>query len=913
MSAHARIGLAILLALVVLASSAGVPLASAQVGSSNYCPPGDQDHTPPDPPGDGADRAHIDLAPGAVELRMPAHEEPPERRGLHWVAKQAGPAQIDVETKNRGNQDAPRTDVRLTVTHPDDSTTTRTLRTDPIPAGESRWNTASLDLPAGMHTLQIHVNPDKDPEEACQDNRPNNDCGTMTQGCAYTYYDNNKKRLNLFTGGLPILAVDDILVKAPTYATPGPSNASRAEITVRLANNGDAPAFNLDGDPGDAPPFVMKLSATDCDCDPTLVNVTSLAPGATRTLSASLPVHGLAEQFELSIELDAHQETADLHRTNALTRETFALPTARLLVWSNAPHEQQNNAFLVPEGNDFTFQVHVKNDGDAPARTSGGEGVRIVVQRDSQHNVVYDERHKIRSSQTVTIDIQDNARNLEKEHLYRIQVDPDHEVMEPTKSGNTIFVRARVASYDLHMELDTDGNETTVPPGVEGRIGFELTNQGTVTDTILLEHPGGDQHYEDTNGERIGHIELDAPQSARVQLVKTIPPDAEDGTRIHTAIEATSARSGISTRTEVTFVVGPDNVAPDIHILEPKGIYLSGDDPIILEITDNVAVDHAETDLFGSFQTITPDGTGQRYRLDTTGTPDAFTFTVRATDTAGNTANETFTLNRDDTPPRINNVQISPHRGVRPGDTVSFAVNAHDEAMDRVELRISQPRPGGETFQQNITLNSNSNQFVLRDWQVPERPGHYVIRVVAFDQAGNSASETHRLFVQGLNIQFVTSQPTVRPQEPQEGERVTFTYAIENTSPHFETGSFFVAFVVNFERQIGLERVNLGPGERKVLQFAWTAQPGQHAFTLVVDQAEEVAEDTDDEEDNLHFTHTGVLFPDQDLFAPETVRLAQFASFGELVIRFWFLPLALLVTLSMFAAAVVLAKRENDP
>lgn len=913
MSGRSRIRLASVLAIVIFASSAGLPLTSAQIGTSDYCPAGDQDHQPPDPPGDGADRSRIDLVPGEIELRMPASGHVPEKRGIHWVAKEAGPAQIDVETKNIGNKDAPASDVRLTLTRGDKTTITRTVSTGPIDAGGAQWATASFELTPGMHILEVYVNPEKDPGETCEDARPNSACGSMTEGCRYTYYHNNKQTHTLFTDGLPVLDVQDLSVDAPSYATAQPSNASKAEVNVRVTNRGASPAFNLDGPHDDAPPFIVRVSVAGCDCEPQQANITRISPGGTRTVTATLPLHGLTGSYELKVELDPHNKTADLDRAHTTKKDTFPVPTPDLLVWANAPYDLENGAYLVPEQNDFKFQVHVKNDGDGAARTSQGQGVRLLVERDSARHRIHDERLLIGASRTAVFEVQDQAGDLDGEHLYRIRVDPNREILEPDRSGNTIFLRAIVASYGLELELDDDKNQTTVPPGVDGRLDFVLTNQATVTDTFLLETPHGDpgaQHYEDTNGERIDHVELEAEQSARVQLVHRVPKSAADGTRIDTRIHVASTESGHEAHEDVTYVVGPDGVAPGIHLHHPKNGFL-GDERIVLEITDNVGVAGVETDLFGTFAPIEPDGDSQRYTLDATGTPDSFTFTVRATDHKGNAANETFTLNRDETDPEITSFEFAPNRGVLPGDDIAIVVNAHDKAMDRVDLQITQPRPGGEVYRENITLKSNSNQFVLQQWTVPERPGHYTFRVLAYDQAGNRDTQTHTLQVNGLNIEILTTQPPVVPPQPQEGERVMFTYQIRNTSPDFETGSFFITFVLDFERQIGLERVNLAPGESRVIQFAWTAEPGDHAFTFVVDQAQEIAEDNEDEEDNLHFTQTGVLFPDQELFSPEMIRLSEFASFGQLVQRYWYLPLALLVTFTMFAAAVVLARRAQ--
>ncbi len=904
-----------LIVVLLITTSLASPLTSAQGTASDYCPAGDQDHAPPDPPGDDADRDHVDLVPGNVKLRFPETGAPVEQRGVHLVARSAGNAEVDVDVRNRGDQDAGASSVRLMLERPSGTTTETTVETPAIKAGQTVTVTGAFDLATGRHALSVDVNPDQEPQEACQDARPNKQCGGVTDGCSTTYYDNNKKRVGIYAGGLPVLQVETIEATGPQRATNGPSPDSEAEITVVVTNTGRSAAYNLDALPENSPPFTVRLVVPGCDCETKEVDLPHIPAGASRSVSANFPLHGLRDAFTVKVQLDPYQKTADLDRPHVRTEETLGLPTANLWTRTASDHEQEGETLLVPQGDDVSFDVKIKNHGNATASTTSGHGVRVVVDRDKSGEIVQDTRVVIGAGETATVPVTDSATNLTGKHVYRVRVDPDDEVLEPGQGGNLRFVPVNVALYELSLSFDPDEREIFAPPGVDAAIAFTLKNEGTIADTYRLETPGDParQHYQDMHGEPVHDVQLAPEETRRLQFMHSIPADAEKESSVPTSLRVRSQGTANAVQENFTFIVGNDSVAPKVHLHTPQSGFLGLDDErIVLEVTDNVAVGTVETDLFGSFQEIEPDDPGgSRYTLDATGTPDRIELNVRATDSADNEDTSTFEIKRDKKKPYIDRVRFAPSKGIDPGDKVNLLVDAYDDNLDRIEIQITQPRPNG-TYTENITLKGSRPNHVLRDWRVPERPGHYDFSVTAYDKAGNRAREVERLHVGGLNIEIRTTQPTVIPPEPREGDRVTFTYQIHNTAARHETGEFFVTFNVDDRQQIGLERVNLQPGESRVLQFHWTAQPSPHVFTLVVDQAEEVAEDNDDDKDNLHETFTGVLFPEQELFAPRMIQLSGFDTFGSLLLRYWYIPLLLLVTLGMFGATFVLARRNEE-
>lgn len=903
-----------LIVVLLITTSLASPLTTAQGTASDYCPAGDQDHDPPDPPGEDAGRKHIDLRPGAVNLRFSTSGEVVEKRGVHLVSRTAGDAEVDVDVQNRGNRDAGASRVELTLERPSGTTTQKTASTPAIQAGKTVTVTIPLTLSEGRHTLLVEVNPDRDPQETCQDDSPNGDCGGVTDGCDYSYYDNNKKRIGIFAGGLPVLRVETISATGPERATHEPSRDSEAEITVVVTNTGKSAAYNLDALVENAPPFTARLMVPGCDCRVQEVDIPHIPAGGTRSASVTFPLHGLTDAFEVQVLLDPYEQTADLDRPHVETRRTLDLPTANLWTRTDSAHQTEGETLLVAQGDDVSFDVRITNYGNATARTRNGDGVRVVVDRDKSGEIVKDTRIVIGAGETVVLGVEDNAANLSSEHVYRVRVDPDDEILEPGSGGNLRFVPVTVALYEFSVSLDPESRETTVPPGVDAKVPFTLKNEGTISDTYRLETPDGatKQHYEDMNGDTVREMRLSPDEEKRLQSVHAIPPDAQKGDDWPASVRVRSQETGNAVAENVTFIVGNDSVSPRSHLHEPANGFLRND-RVVLEVTDNVAVDRVEVDLFGDFQAVEADEPGgSRYTLDVAGAPGRIDLNVRARDAAGNEHTTAFEITRDKKKPYIDRVNFAPASGVRPGDKVNLLVDAYDDNMDRIEIQVTQPRPNG-TYMENITIRGDGWNHVLRDWRVPERPGHYEFNVTVYDKAGNSAREVERLYVRGLNIEIRTTQPTVIPPEPREGDRVTFTYQIHNTASRHETGDFFVAFIVDFERQIGLERVNLQPGESRVLQFRWNAQPGPHAFTLVVDQAEEVAEDNEDEVDNLHFTETGVLFSEQELFAPEMIRVSGFTDFGDLLLRYWYIPLLLLVTLGMFGATFVLARRQEAP
>jgi hypothetical protein len=903
----------ILLVVILITMSIGAPLTSGQVMGHDYCAPGDQDHGPPDPPGEnGASRPHIDLAPGPIELRFPGTSASVIQRGDYLVSRTAGPGEFHVPVHNLGNQDSPATSILFTLERPTGSPVTKTVSVGPIPAGTSITTVVQMTLGNGEHRLQVYANPDKDPEEACQDNRPNQACGNITQGCSYTYYDNNKRSIGIITGALPELRVQDITATTPTRATIGPSEESRTQIELTLANNGKTDAFALHET---QETFTARVSVPGCGCAPKDIDVPRIPAGGTRQVELSMDTYGVGTRFTIQVQLDPYGETADLDRSHAHGEHSFEIPTADLVASIQSDHRKEGPRLLVPQGKDLRFDVTIENKGDVSAKTTDGGPFRVIVERDRSGRIIAETELTLAPGESHTLNVSDRWQNLDTTNVYRVTVDPDIQVMEQSRSGNVRHVPTTTARYDMEIRLEDDPESVQVPPNVDASIPFTLHNQGTVSDTYRLEVPAKDQdvqHYADMNGQQVDELTLAAQEETRLQLVRRTPKDGDEGTTYNTSIIVRSTSTDSTTEHQLDLVLGADTVPPKVRVEHPTHGFLTPDETIVLEVTDNVEVKKVETDLLGSYQVIQPDQPGGNlYTLNASGTPNHFRLNVRATDTAGNQDTITFTFQRDNNRPTIDRIQFTPHQGVRPGDQVTMLVDVYDDNLDRIIVQITQPRPRGETYQENITFRADGSRYILRDWTVPERPGHYVFTIKAIDKAGNEATRSAKLFVRGLSIEIVSVQPNVLPREPAEGEPVRFNYHIRNTSPHFETGSFFVTFNVDYRRQIGLERINLGPGENRAVSFTWPAEAGPHVFTFVADQAEEIAQDHDDQNKNLHFTTTEILFPDQDLFAPEILILRNADSFGELFVKHWWITLLAALMLGMFAATFLLARRKD--
>lgn len=109
-------------------------------------------------------------------------------------------------------------------------------------------------------------------------------------------------------------------------------------------------------------------------------------------------------------------------------------------------------------------------------------------------------------------------------------------------------------------------------------------------------------------------------------------------------------------------------------------------------------------------------------------------------------------------------------------------------------------------------------------------------------RAGNNFSELRFRIGPDLTPTGIT----VTPEEPLEGENVTFEATVANVGPHDATGSFRVLALV--DGQIEAERAvqGLGAGDERTVTIGnWTAEPGQKVTNVLIepDQVTEITQE----------------------------------------------------------------------
>lgn len=894
----------VLLVLVLFLASALVPGIEGQTGT--LC---ENDDRP---------RNHHDFVIDmtAPKLRIGSDVSALDEAGVHWLANGTGTLLFEYEVTNQGvGSSAPSGDDQLKVivnlAEPSGSTVVKEYLTDPPAPGATANGTVQLEVTqSGRHVLQLRVNPDKVIKEECQDEAPNTDPRCRQDGlpapCHFEYYHNNDKAYGLLADGRPDLVVSQITLDGPVRATGAPHKDSEVIIRATIQNSGTVTAYNLDKLTPGADPFKIEISVKDCTCRPAVVTLGEIPPNTSKNVEAKLAVHGLRSSIEVKVVPDSERKVAEADENNNLT-QTFSIPTPDLVATAISDLRQDEGRHIIQKGKDLSFTVNVQNLGEAKAAQTDGSAFQVLVYRDSDSNKVLDENIKLDARTSVSLTVRDPAKNLTGDHTYTVVVDRSKKVFEANEDNNRHTLKIAVAVYKTQLTLTESDANPTVPPGVTARVPYTVKNGGTVTDSYRLSAPsgGGNVSFIDANGNPTTEFQLKKGDSFRGELLFEIPRDAAKEDEFETALQIASLGSGNTTTRNVTFTVGDDTVAPTISLIDPDSRYLSKD-RVVVRVTDNVEVARVETDVSGSYTTLEPDQEdGSLYTIDVAGRPASFKLNIRATDSAGNEEITGFDLVRDTTPPRITDTTFTPQRGVVPGTKVSLIVEARDENMDKVVVSIQQPRPEGR-FVQNLTLQAGPVNHQLRDWVVPDRPGHYTFNITAIDKAGNTVSTNERLTVQGLDVRVVPqTRPIVQPQVPEEGERVRISWTLENTSPTHGTGPFFVVLVLDDRRQIGLQTVDLGPGERRPVTFIWIAEAGFHGFTLVIDQALEVAEDN--EQNNLAQDTTTTLFPDQALFAVQTNGGG--GNVMAKVLDYWFLPVLFATSIVLFAIAIALGRR----
>lgn len=839
-------------------------------------------------------------------------------KGVHYLGAGPGDLLFDLVATNNGTGSQPDGDVtvRIRITPPSGAATLRDVEI-PIPDLD-QTSTAPVAMAvsgAGRHVIELHIDPDDTVAEECSDDHPNPRCGF--ERCHFAYTQNNLRPYGLLIGALPDLLVTQIHSTGPVRATSGASPDARATITATVQNDGPIPAYDLRHlHPKDGP-LQTTLAVTGCDCDPVALEVPWIAPGATRTFEATLPVHGLAGSFETVLTLDPDGQVAVATKANKVHKETFDIPTADLTATVQTDLPVFEGRAVVAQGAPLEFDVRLHNIGAARAASTEGGTFTVRVTRDDGTQVA---THKTRldALSTLNLTIRDDTANLTDRHEYHLHVDSLGHVLETDEVNNRGTYRIIVAQYRPMLEIKEGDDRSTLPPGATGQVPFAVTNGGTVPDTLRFTVPMSDRPaaaFIDMNGHSVDEVPLEQGEVYKGALRFDLPRDAVKGDTFMTTLQVLSAGGGDVSERDLTFTIGDDTEAPTITLEDPSSGFLSSND-VVVRVVDNVDVERVETDISGSYQPVLPDEPdGSLYTIDVSGMPASFELNVRATDGSGNVEDETFELRRDTTPPRIAEITFIPDRGVEPGDKINVLAEVRDDNIDKVTARIIQGRGAGDVYIEEQTFTRFPTTFQLRDWVVPERPGHYIFNVTAHDKAGNVAHEHENLFVPGLDLQAPPNffRPIISPAMPSEGERVRMTWMVQNTSPTYASGGFFVVLVLDDRRQIGIEPMDLGPGEIRPVTFDWVATPGPHVFSLVIDQANEVSEDDETLASNVVQHTTESLFPDHPLFEPLTDDGNEITGWMGRLLEYWYFPLLVAATAGLFLIAIVLGRRTGAP
>lgn len=918
--------------LVAILMTGALPVGADHAATARVCPQSDATLAQQN----SARYYDFNLVEADVVLDTGSGTSEGEPFGAFRVFKDSGTFKINVTVANNGTQDPdptfgnPPLLVRATLTKPDGSDQAHDIWLDRAPKpGATR--SGSLEVPVtveGTQSLLIEANPvngtastdsGRDYDEVCHD----------TQG-VYPLYDNNDDGFAAMVGAFPDLQVSSVSVDDPEAASRTANAGTKATVTATVKNAGTATAFAHTAETPGEDTFAVgfAIEGATCEGGPTgLVPIETIPAGGQTTVTATCELKGLAGDTVVTVSADHDDVVYETLEGNNKKTAVVHIPAADIRVEVDTGlSATPDGVFLLPAGQGLGLNYTIENAGDAPAAAADGSGFTTKVLFDTETDPVKETTVRLESFEAITETAYIHPSELTaRQQPYDVHIlpdmedkdDEDGEVLE-TDEDNLVSFQVLVASFEV--ALSADDNETTVPPGVAGKIGLTVENAGTVAETIALETPAGADgraRYTDAGGATISSVRLDAGASLEIFLEHTIPGGAAKDERFTLEAVATSTTAGANAtdRIALTFITGEDDVPPTVSLHDPRSGFLSGD-KVTVRVTDNVEVEKVESDLGGSFETLVPsEADPSLYTLDVTGNPGRFSFSIRAADVNGNQVTETLEVVRDETPPRIVSHSFDPPKGAVPGQKVRVFVDARDDNMKGVTMIVRQK----DDYRAELQAVRGGGGWVAT-WTVPTKPGAFVFEMVAEDQAGNRATVKDEsfqrynglipYFAAGYDIEVLNpTRPTVFPRDPEAGQQVRFTYQLRNTNEQFGMERFEVRFAVDRATFVDRKFIELGPGETRAVTMVWTAEPGPHTFNLIVDRNDDIPES--DEENNAPTTNTQTVFRTASLFEAPDVRPPGFLTFTERLEKYWFLPVLLAANVVLFIIAAVLGRRPT--
>ncbi|MCD8510593.1 MAG: S8 family serine peptidase [Bacillus sp. (in: Bacteria)] len=281
-----------------------------------------------------------------------------------------------------------------------------------------------------------------------------------------------------------------------------------------------------------------------------------------------------------------------------------------------------------------------------------------------------------------------------------------------TQYGN-FMIRANVA-YSLDAPVITTPAHMT------------YTNEGTVEVAGTTTAESTVNIY--NNGELAGSVESENREfSVTIEL--------EEGENV---ITATAAIEQGETDPSAAVTVIKDTVAPDVTITSP----LDGDvtNSQVVTVTGTASDENlANVSVNGESVSVDEDGAFSKQIIVEEGEN---TFTVEATDLAGNSTTESVTIEVDWTAPTIENITPATDIAVSPGDEVVVSFTSDSEGGE-ASFTVSIPSAMQTNNDGSVPMTEVSPGVYEGTWIAPDANfANAVINITMTDAAGNTATAT---------------------------------------------------------------------------------------------------------------------------------------------------------------------------